>query len=87
MIARQVVPVHASEQDGAFATLVLAFAADPVERWLYPEAHKYLTHFPTFLSAFDGKATTGIWRLVIAVVRGTRVRLRVIVDSCGRPGR
>ena len=65
MIARQVVPVHASEQDGAFATLVLAFAADPVERWLYPEAHEYLTHFPTFLSAFGGKAFAEktVWRL------------------------
>ncbi|MFZ0918977.1 MAG: hypothetical protein WAN83_02705 [Candidatus Dormiibacterota bacterium] len=65
MVARQVVPVRAGEEDRAFATLVLAFAADPVERWLYPEAHQYLTSFPTFLSAFGGKAFAEktVWRL------------------------
>jgi ribosomal protein S18 acetylase RimI-like enzyme len=39
-----------------FATLVLAFAADPVERWLYPEAQQYLSAFPKFLAAFGGTA-------------------------------
>jgi ribosomal protein S18 acetylase RimI-like enzyme len=39
-----------------FATLVLAFAADPVERWLYSEPQQYLSHFPKFLAAFGGKA-------------------------------
>lgn len=38
------------------ATLVLAFAADPVERFLYPEPERYLEHFPSFLSAFGGAA-------------------------------
>jgi ribosomal protein S18 acetylase RimI-like enzyme len=57
--------VHENDQDRAFATLLVAFAADPVERWLYPEAHQYLTHFPTFLSAFGGKAFAEktVWRL------------------------
>ena len=32
------------------------FAADPVERFLYPEAEGYLAHFPGFLSAFGGAA-------------------------------
>jgi GNAT superfamily N-acetyltransferase len=65
MGALQVLPVHENDQDRAFATLLLAFAADPVERWLYPEAHQYLTHFPTFLSAFGGKAFAEktVWRL------------------------
>jgi ribosomal protein S18 acetylase RimI-like enzyme len=49
-------PVPASERGRAFDTLVLAFAADPVERWLYPEAREYLTHFPAFLAAFAGPA-------------------------------
>jgi hypothetical protein len=39
-----------------FATLVLAFAADPVERWLYPEPQQYLSHFPRFLAAFGSEA-------------------------------
>jgi GNAT superfamily N-acetyltransferase len=34
----------------------LAFAADPVERWLYPEPRQYLSHFPRFLAAFGGRA-------------------------------
>jgi ribosomal protein S18 acetylase RimI-like enzyme len=40
----------------ALDTLVSAFTDDPVERWLYPETQKYLTHFPEFLAAFGGKA-------------------------------
>jgi ribosomal protein S18 acetylase RimI-like enzyme len=45
-----------SDQGRVFATLVLAFAADPVERWLYPEPQQYLSHFPKFLAAFGGPA-------------------------------
>ena len=44
------------EQERVLATLVLAFAADPVERWLYPEPQQYLSSFPQFLAAFGGKA-------------------------------
>ena len=53
------------EQRRALDTLVVAFSADPVERWLYPEAYQYLTHFPAFLSAFGGKAFAEeiVWRL------------------------
>ncbi len=49
-------PVGKNDRSKAFATLVTAFASDPVERWLYPEAQNYLTHFPEFLAAFGGKA-------------------------------
>jgi GNAT superfamily N-acetyltransferase len=57
--------VGESEQAGVLATLVLAFAADPVERWLYPEPQKYLAHFPRFLAAFGGRAFAEqtVWRL------------------------
>ena len=48
--------VGESGQAAVFATLVLAFAADPVERWLYPEPQQYLSHFPKFLAAFGGRA-------------------------------
>jgi GNAT superfamily N-acetyltransferase len=40
----------------AFATLVSAFANDPVERWLYPELEHYESKFPDFVEAFGGKA-------------------------------
>jgi len=57
--------VGESEQERVFATLVLAFAADPVERWLYPELQQYLSHFPRFLGAFGGRAFAErtVWRL------------------------
>jgi ribosomal protein S18 acetylase RimI-like enzyme len=49
-------PVPASEMGRAVDTLLLAFATDPVERWMYPEARDYLTHFPAFIRAFAGPA-------------------------------
>lgn len=58
-------PVRDSERQRALDVLVTAFTADPVIRWLYPEAHGYLTHFPSFLTAFGGKAFSSdtVWRL------------------------
>ena len=35
-------------------TIVLAFAADPVVRWCWPEAHQYLESMPAFTVAFAG---------------------------------
>ena len=57
--------VGESERARVYATLILAFAADPVERWLYPEPQQYLSHFPEFLAAFGGKAFAErtAWRL------------------------
>jgi GNAT superfamily N-acetyltransferase len=49
-------PVHENDKERALDTLVLAFAADPVERWLYPESRQYLACFPAFLAAFGGRA-------------------------------
>ena len=65
MIATEFAPVRESERPRALDVLVTAFTADPVIRWLYPEAHRYLTHFPSFLIAFGGKAftTNTVWRL------------------------
>lgn len=47
------------------ATLVSAFIADPVERWLYPEPFAYLTGFPGFVAAFAGQAVEDamVWSL------------------------
>jgi ribosomal protein S18 acetylase RimI-like enzyme len=54
----------------AIATIVAAFIADPVERWLWPEPSQYLTHFPAFVAAFgegatvsslDGDAAVAMW--------------------------
>ena len=35
-------------------TIVLAFAADPVVRWCWPEAHQYLESMAAFTVAFAG---------------------------------
>ena len=35
-----------AEVDHAIATLVLAFATDPVARWMYVDPHQYLLHIP-----------------------------------------
>jgi ribosomal protein S18 acetylase RimI-like enzyme len=37
-------------------TIVLAFSADPVARWCWPDSHQYLASMPAFTSAFGGGA-------------------------------
>jgi ribosomal protein S18 acetylase RimI-like enzyme len=48
-----------SEAQRAVATLVLAFSADPVSRWAYPDPAQYLAHFPAVVQAFGGRAFAG----------------------------
>jgi ribosomal protein S18 acetylase RimI-like enzyme len=48
--------VDQREQDRVMATVVAAFISDPVERWLWRDAWRYLTHFPTFVAAFGSAA-------------------------------
>ena len=40
-----------AEIDHAVATLVLAFATDPVARWMYGDPHHYLMHIPELFRA------------------------------------
>src|ERR1700731_17680 len=40
-----------AEVDHAIATLVLAFATDPVARWMYDDPHQYLLHIPRLFRA------------------------------------
>ena len=58
-------PVAKTDQPRVIATLVSAFIADPVERWLYPQSLAYLTHFPAFVGAFGGAAFENktVWAL------------------------
>lgn len=37
-------------------TIVLAFSADPVTRWCWPDSHQYLSSMPSFARAFGGGA-------------------------------
>jgi len=40
-----------AEADHAIATLVLAFGADPVARWMYDDPRQYLLHIPRLFRA------------------------------------
>ena len=35
-------------------SVVLAFSADPIARWMYPSPQEYLTNFPNFIKSFGG---------------------------------
>jgi ribosomal protein S18 acetylase RimI-like enzyme len=45
-----------SEADRVLAGLTLGFAADPILRWIYPEPHAYVAHFPRVADLFGGAA-------------------------------
>ena len=42
------------QRSAVLSAFTLAFARDPMMRWLYPEPEAYLTHFPEFAGAFGG---------------------------------
>jgi GNAT superfamily N-acetyltransferase len=46
----------AGSEAAAIDTIILAFSADPVARWVFPEEQDYLTSFPKFVRAFGGAA-------------------------------
>jgi GNAT superfamily N-acetyltransferase len=52
-----------SDRDAVIATLVAAFADDPVERWLWPGDEEYGAHFPAFVAAFAGFEQAGVSKL------------------------
>ena len=45
-----------ADEASAVGTVVLAFAADPVARWCWPDSHQYLSSMPGFTMAFGGGA-------------------------------
>ena len=65
MVATRLTGGTQEDQAKTFATLLSAFRADPVERWLYPDEHDYVEFFPAFLAAFGGAAFANdtVWRL------------------------
>lgn len=48
--------IDAGQADAAFATITLAFGADPAARWSWPRADDYLRNMPLASRAFGGKA-------------------------------
>jgi hypothetical protein len=56
MIKPMIKTVTPSNAGQAIGTVLLAFSADPVARWFYPDPHDDLTNLPSFVRAFAGKA-------------------------------
>ncbi len=56
MSATGVRSATAAERDRVVSTISLAFVRDPVTRWVWPDAHTYLSHYTEFANAFGGKA-------------------------------
>src|SRR5262245_37176406 len=48
--------ITVTDEARAIDTIVLAFAADPVTRWCWPDSHQYLASMPSFIRAFAGGA-------------------------------
>jgi ribosomal protein S18 acetylase RimI-like enzyme len=48
--------VAPADVERAVAVIVLAFGADPVARWAYPDPRQYLALFPPLVRAFGGRA-------------------------------
>ena len=48
-----------AQVDHAIATLVLAFVADPVARWMYDHPHQYLLHIPRLFRALGKNSFEG----------------------------
>ena len=46
----------ASDEQQTIDVIVLAFSADPICRWMYPDPRQYLINFPDFVRAYGGKA-------------------------------
>src|SRR5262245_7631986 len=57
------VAARPSDMEPSIGVMVLAFAADPVARWMYRDSQRYLAHFGPFIRAFAGKsfATGTAW--------------------------
>lgn len=51
-----VTTIDTTARTRAIAVQTLAFGADPVMRFLYPDPDAYLEHFPPFAEAFGGAA-------------------------------
>jgi ribosomal protein S18 acetylase RimI-like enzyme len=53
---RRVAVAQPDDIEPLISVMVLAFAADPVARWMYRDPQRYLAYFGRFIRAFAGKA-------------------------------
>jgi hypothetical protein len=52
----RVVTAGPADMEPLISAMVLAFAGDPVARWMYRDPQRYLAYFGRFVRAFAGKA-------------------------------
>jgi ribosomal protein S18 acetylase RimI-like enzyme len=52
----RVATARQADMEPLISVMVLAFAADPVARWMYRDPQRYLAYFGLFIRAFAGKA-------------------------------
>jgi ribosomal protein S18 acetylase RimI-like enzyme len=71
------------ERHRAISAMTLAFARDPLMRWLYPDADDYLLHFPNFSSRFAGAAFDNDTAWVAGDVKGAALWLPPGVHADG----
>src|SRR5262245_50434291 len=48
--------VDPAEQARAKSIQLMAFASDPIMRWMWPESDSYVSHFPRLVEGFGGRA-------------------------------
>jgi GNAT superfamily N-acetyltransferase len=48
--------IRPADRRRGVAALTLAFAADPVMRWAWPDAYQYATYWPRIAEAYGGRA-------------------------------
>jgi hypothetical protein len=49
-------PVQKSMEHQVMAVMTMGFSADPTARWIWPDPHQYVAHFPAFTKAYAGAA-------------------------------
>jgi len=88
----------AADEDRAAATVMLAFAADPMARWTWPQAEQYLAAMPRMIRAFgsraftygsaygtDGHAGTALW--LRPGIHSDEDGLKAVIESTVEPSR
>jgi hypothetical protein len=50
--------IRSADRRRGVATLTLAFAADPIMRWAWPDAYQYATYWPQIAEASGGRSIT-----------------------------
>lgn len=48
--------VDPAEEPRAVSLQMMAFGSDPIMRWLWPDPHEYVSHFPSLVRGFGGRA-------------------------------